>query len=252
MRDHFPGVPCTYLQHGVTFYDEQIKRSANPDGPLRLLYFGRLQESQKQVRIFPELYREFVRRDLAFKWTIHGEGPEKDFLLEHLREGIAAGNVHFSTPVRHDALPALVAQHDIYLLTSAHEGGPLSLIEGMGRGLVPVCGEIPCLVTEMITPQNGFRVRRDAPSQYADAVEILDRDRSRLESLSAAARRTALTDYSDVAMARRYVDFVKRHAPDSNAVWPSHIRILPMRGGGLKFHPMVRSLRRIGKKLRAS
>lgn len=243
-------VPCTYLQHGVMFYDERVKRAPNPDRPLELIFFGRLQESQKQVHLFPEIYAALKRRGFPFRWTIHGEGPEKEFLVTHLRDAIACGEVRFSEPVRHDALPALIARHDVYLLTSAHEGGPLSLIEGMGRGLVPVCGEIPCLVQEMITPENGFRVPREQPEKYADAIEQLHGDRTRLERMSMAARAVALSGYNDLAMARRYVTFVEQNAPTIKVHWPRKVSIQPHIGANpFLFHPALRLFRRIHKTL---
>ena len=248
MSRRFPKLPCTYLQHGVMFYDAGLKRVPNPDEPLKLIFFGRLQQSQKQVHLFPEIYTALKRRGVTFRWTIHGEGPEREFLVTRMRDAIACGDVRFSDPVRHDDLPGLIAAHDVYLLTSAHEGGPLSLIEGMARGLVPVCGDIPCLVSEMITAENGFRVPREQPDKYAEAVEALHRDRTRLERMSQAARHIALSDYSDLAMARRYVEFVEEHAPPVEAHWPARISVQPFVGmNPFLFHPALRPFRRINK-----
>jgi glycosyltransferase involved in cell wall biosynthesis len=217
---------------------------------LRILFFGRLQQSQKQVRLFPDIYAALRKCAFPFRWTIHGEGPEKEFLAEHLQEGLERSEVCFSEPVRHDQLPRLVAAHDVYLLTSAHEGGPLSLIEGMGRGLVPVCGDIPCLVEEMITPANGFRVPREQAGAYAAAIQSLHCDRARLELMSVAARETALAHYSDVAMARRYLAFVDRYRSDAPGSWSDNIQVRPMVGAGWHLHPALRPLRRLRKSFR--
>jgi glycosyltransferase involved in cell wall biosynthesis len=229
MRQIDPQFPCTYLAHGIPLPTEP-PRNPNPDGPLRLLYYGRFENASKGVRLFPEIAAALKRRKIPFVWTLHGGGPDEDFLRSAFAHEIQGGEVVFSQPVKYAELPGLIRKHDIYLLASTNEGGPLTLLESMALGLAPVCGDIPCLIQEVINPQNGFRVPRDNPEAYADAIAALDRDRHLLEQFSAAARETITRQFSSQAMGERYVAFLKTLPAGKSVAWPSRIRPRPILG----------------------
>jgi glycosyltransferase involved in cell wall biosynthesis len=229
IREHYPSIPCSYLRHGVFLNPPERIRIANQGDPLKIIYFGRLEHSAKRVRIFPQIWSELKRAGIPFKWTIHGSGPDEQFLREHLAEAERAGEVIFSKPVPHDQLGAIIRQHDVYLLTSVHEAGPLTLVEAMGYGLVPVCADIPCLLQELIAPSNGFKIKPDDASAYAAAIVRLHKNREMLESFSKEARLTVEKDFSEVAMAERYLEFVRSHGPRTPyPSWKEQIKIEPM------------------------
>jgi glycosyltransferase involved in cell wall biosynthesis len=243
--------PCTYLAHGIPI-PLDAPRTANPDSPLRLLYYGRL-GILKGVRLFPDIVAALNRREIPFQWTIHGHGPEEQFLKTALEAEIRHGRIHFSAPVTYDQLAPLVRRHDVYVLASTTEGGPLTLLESMALGLVPVCGNIPCLVQEVITPANGFRVPRDDPDAYAEAIGRLHGDRNLLENMSRSARATITGEFSAEAMARRYVRFLELwQRPVTEPVWPDRIEAQPILGqNSFTFSALGRTARRMIKTLRS-
>jgi len=252
-RRRFADKPSANLLLGVRLAPGRRLRAAHPDAPLRLLYFGRLQESQKRVRLFPAIWRELKRRGLRFQWTIHGEGPEKPWLAEQLAEPLAKGEVVFSAPVLHDLLPEVIRAHDLFLLTSAHEGGPQTLLEAMGYGLVPVCSDIPCLVRDVVRPETGFKVSLGDVAAYGDAVEQLDKDRGRLEAMSAAAVLAVEAEFTDQALGERYLTWLRERLPAATpAEWPERIEpqaVLNF-GSPWRFAAFTRPARRLWKRLR--
>jgi len=137
------------------------------------------------------------------------------------------------------------------MLASDNEGGPLTLLEAMTLGLIPVCGDIPCLVQEVVSSENGFRVPRNVPVAYAEIVARLHQDRPLLERLSAAARQAITTHFTVEAMAQRYVNFftanVRTVTP--NPSWPKRIEPKVMRGADSHWLslPVLRPLRRLVK-----
>lgn len=253
MRNLDNKFPCTYLAHGIPVLTGVAPRTANFDSALRLLYYGRLEDVSKGVRLFPEIVAALNRRRIPFQWTIHGSGPEEGFLRNALAAATREGKVRFSGPVRYDQVPALVRGHDVYMLTSTNEGGPLTLLESMALGLVPVCGDIPCLVQEVITPANGFRVPRDNADAYAEAIGRLHGDRNLLETMSRSARATMTGEFSAEAMARRYVRFLESwQSPVPEPVWPDRIEAQPILGqNSFTFSALGRTARRMIKTLRA-
>lgn len=228
IRRIVPRLKSSYLAHGIRMPKES-PRAGNPAGPLKLIYFGRL-DACKGTRLFPEIIAALRQRSVPFQWTMHGSGPDEEWLRQHLAAEIGAGEVVLSSKVPQNELYSLVRQHDIFIMASDLEGGPLTLLEAMSLGLVPVCNEIPCLIQEVITPENGFRIER-RPEAYAETIAVLNSDRARLERMSAAARKTITSQYSAEAMARRYVDFITSLNPEpAAATWPARIKPMAMRG----------------------
>ena len=255
MRRIDPQIPCTYLAHGIPLPNGVLPRRAlDRSAPLRLLYYGRFENATKGVRLFPEIVAVLKYRQIPFCWTIHGYGPEEKFLKTSLAKDVRSGRVRFSSPIPYEQLPALIRQHDVYLLTSINEGGPLTLLESMALGLVPVCGDIPGLVQEVITPANGFRVSRAEADAYARALAMLHADRDLLEQMSCAARAAIVADFSADAMAGRYLAFLEAHKFSTADVhWPGTVRVKPILGGNPLIHwGPLRVARRFIKALRGS
>jgi glycosyltransferase involved in cell wall biosynthesis len=247
-----PGIACSYLRHGVFLNPPEEVRTPNRDRPLALTYFGKLDDSAKGVLIFPEIWRVLKEAHIPFRWTIIGSGPDENILRERMTEAVRLGEVAFHPHVPHRELGRWIQRHDVYLLTSRREAGPLTLLEAMGYGLVPICADIPCLVQEVITSQNGFRVNPAVPNAYVAPLAQLHQNRELLEEMSKAARRAVETGYSEVEMARRYVDFVQKYAPNHPASeWPARIRVKPILAPGT-FRPRAlipRPLRRLVKQI---
>jgi glycosyltransferase involved in cell wall biosynthesis len=249
-----PGLSCQYLAHGIPLPEPGLTRKSVPGAPLSITYFGRLTEV-KGAKVFPGITQQLRQRNIPFHWTIYGGGPEEGYLRESLATEIQTGAVILSPPVSHHDLFSTIRKHDVFIFASEIEGGPLTLIEAMSLGLVPVCNDIPCLVQELVTPENGFVISRD-PAKYAEAISVLHHDRPRLERMSVAARKTITERYSTTAMAERYVNFMKTFEPGSVSVsWPARIRPQPIRGLNLLSHlgqsnPVGRQARRIAKRIR--
>jgi glycosyltransferase involved in cell wall biosynthesis len=243
----------TYVQLGIPIPKNVAPRKRNLNSPLRLIYYGRLEENGKGVRIFPEIASALKERNVRYTWTIQGTGSEENYLRHALAAEMREGTVRFSAPVPHEVLPSVVRAHDIYILTSTNEGGPLTLLESMALGLVPVCGDIPALVQDVVTFDNGFRVPRADADAYAERISKLDADRNLLERMSGAARKTITETFSNESMARRYAKLFDSLAKtNASRVWPEKITPVGLSGmTSILSSPLGRSLRRIGKRLRA-
>jgi len=64
---------------------------------------------------------------------------------------------------------------DVYLSASLSDSSPISLIEAMALGLIPIAADIPG-VKEWLTPQNGFTFSLDDPKQLENIIiEIIDK-----------------------------------------------------------------------------
>jgi len=230
IRKLHKNIPCLYLQHGIPI-PKIPPRIPNYRKPLRILYYGRLENISKGVKIFPDVVKALQSLKVAFSFTIHGSGPDEKFLKTSLALETRAGIVSFSRPVQYKKLLKIIRKHDIYILASNYEGGPLTLLESMSLGLVPVCGDIPGLVQEVISRQNGIRVCGKDPFSFAKAIGRLHDDRTLLEKMSRSARQTITQTFSAEAMAKRYINFLRPRLVAPNSIrWKKTICVQPFAG----------------------
>lgn len=228
IQKRYKNIPCSYLQHGIPI-SKLPPRNPNYNKPLRILYYGRLENISKGVKTFPCIVKALQQLRIAFSFTIHGSGPEENFLKTSFSQETRLGIVSFSKPVKYKVLLKIIRKHDIFLLASNYEGGPLTLLESMSLGLVPVCGDIPGLVQEVITRKNGFRVCRSDPNSFAEAIWRLDVDRNLLEKMSKSARQKITQAFSAKAMAIRYINFLRPLFVYSSSIrWKKKICVQPI------------------------
>jgi len=191
-----------HIPYGVMMPDASAP-SSNPAG-VRVLYLGRLSNEQKRVFLFQKILRDLYARKTDFTWTIAGDGPDAAQLRQSLLPLDNEKRVLFAGPVGYSDIPRLFREHDIFLLCSDYEGLPLSLLEGMGHGLIPVVTDIESGIREVVTPGNGFLIPPDAPDGYAAAIHRLSRSRDEMATLSRNAREAVMSGYSSEIMADRW------------------------------------------------
>jgi hypothetical protein len=247
----FAQVPVAGLLLGVPMPPAADLPAREFTRPLRVLYLGRLFQEQKRVRLFPEILRQMCASGMPFHWTIAGEGEERGFLESNMKTNSPDQTVSFSGAVSYSEIGATLKQHDIYLLASNYEGLPLSLLEAMGYGLVPVVSDLESGISEMVDDSIGIRVPVNDVSGYARAIIRLHENRREMAAKSAAARARVQQDFSVAAMADRWLAAF----PPAKFViepWPKRWRIQPIINAGTPFHfsgPM-RILRRVVARMR--
>jgi glycosyltransferase involved in cell wall biosynthesis len=109
-----------------------------------LLWVGRLDANKDPLTILDAFERALVRLPGAALTMVFGEGA----LLPRVRARIAAsraleGKVELAGLLPRDALPALYARADLFVLGSHHEGSGYALIEALAFGVTPVVTDIP-------------------------------------------------------------------------------------------------------------
>jgi hypothetical protein len=168
-------------------------RPADATGPLRLLYAGRLEESQKRISRLPELFRQLASAQIPFSASIAGDGPAR----ASLEAQIAALPRHVASCIRllgtvpHDDMARVLREHDVLVLVSAFEGTPLVLLEAMGSGVCPVLMELAGGLPELVRhDENACVVPQGAIAHMVEAIATLHGDRARLTRLGASARAT--------------------------------------------------------------
>ncbi len=241
-------IEAQYVPCGVAMPETMPQRSG--EGALRLLYFGRLGEMQKRVKLFPQILAQLVESGEAVEWTLIGEGPEEEWLKERMSsEGKV--KVIFRGTIPYRDVPAELARHDVMLLASAYEGLPLSLLEAMAAGMVPVVSDIPSGVRQVVDGSTGFLVPPEKIEGYGEAILQLARDRGEWREKSQRARQRVLEGFSIQALGERWLrEVLIPRGRKEPLDWNRPLKVQPPLGwdGRFLFSPVGRWLRRVAKR----
>jgi len=235
------------IPYGIAFGPQEPRPPRDPSQPIRLLYLGRIIEEQKRVSRFVDLCKILAGRGVSFEFTIAGGGPD----LPKIRQQLAPfSNVRCIGEVPNATTRSLFRDHDIFVLLSDYEGLPLSLLEAMGEGVVPMVSDLESGMREVVLADVGLRVPVGDLDAAAGAIAHLAQDPGKLRAMSDAAMRRARDEYSAARMAGRYLELAG--VPPANApAWPATVQMprpLILKDGWM-YSGMARRARRILKSL---
>jgi glycosyltransferase involved in cell wall biosynthesis len=224
-------------------------RHVNRTLPLRILYLGRIYREQKRVHLFPKILEMLQKSGIPFQWTIAGEGHDRVELEPLMRSPAPHQRVEFIGPVSYSDVGKILNTHDVYLLASDYEGLPLSMLEAMGNGLVPVVSDLESGIRDVVDAGNGTLVSINDVEGYAQAIIHLHQHRDELAVKSAAAKARVQTEFSVGAMTDRWLQVLPMAVASKE--WP---RRFAVRGvltdpGQWKYHPLMRPFRRLLKRI---
>jgi glycosyltransferase involved in cell wall biosynthesis len=250
------GKPVYYQPYGIPIPAKSKRPSPVRDQPIRITYVGRLVNEQKRVHLFEPILHGLVNSRRPFVWRIAGDGARLRSLQKNLRTNSGHQRVCFEGQVPNDRIPELMLSSDVFLLPSDYEGLPISLLEAMAYGAVPVVSDLPSGIREVVNSETGILVNPENVDGYADAILKLDSDREDLAKKSRAASSLVTKGFSCEAMADRWLKMLSE-LPSSTAEWPSSQKVtysLMMRRLGLPFLPAFRPVGKLinrvaGKKL---
>jgi glycosyltransferase involved in cell wall biosynthesis len=246
----FRAVTKRCLLHGVSM-PAVFEPRGRGSRLLRILYLGRIMDPQKRVLLFPKILEDLNKAGIPFQWTIAGDGDQRT-RLEHLMASNEPGRrVLFPGPLPNARVPDLLEKHDVFLLASDAEGLPISLLEAMAHGVVPVVSDLESGIRDVVDAGNGMLVPVDDVAGYARAIIHLHGHRDELAAKSAAARARVQAEFSVAAMADRWLE---AFPPVKGVIesWPKRWRVkAPLTARNpVYFSQPVRIIRRLAAKLR--
>lgn len=132
--------------------------------------------------------------DLNFRISIFGEGPLKESLQnridKHGLKDVVKLHGH-----REDIL-SVMNSLDVFVLTSRHEGLPMSLLEAMALGTVPVCTRVGGMQEVIIDGESGFLVELDDAEGLAEILHFLQTHKHELRMIGNNAMQRIKENYS--------------------------------------------------------
>lgn len=153
---------------------------------LRILYCGNdLNSHSKQFEMLPKINAILADHKMIVLWNIIGYGISEDSVSELMKQ---KENVFVYSNISNERVLQLMAMNDVILLPSIHEGFPVSIVEGMKSGLVPLVTNWDDATGELIKEgESGFYFAVGDAEGYAERIAMLDANREQLKSMSKRA-----------------------------------------------------------------
>lgn len=170
--------------HNPVSYDEVVKRKKNKE----LLYVGRVNTSQKRVDLLLQIWGLLYLKFPDWNLKIVGGGDEL-LAIKALSSKQNLQNIYFygfqnPRPFYETA--------SIFCMTSSYEGLPMTLLESMQYGIVPVAFNSFLSITDIIHDKaNGCLVTPFKIDEYVDSLSILMKSEEMLGRYSTIAEETA-------------------------------------------------------------
>ena len=195
----------TVVIHNGVALDRPRRRPAPPGGPLRLLSVGRLRA--------PKDFITLVRAVAALppgtaRLRVAGDGPDGAALeAEVARLGL--GDAVELLGTRPD-VDELLADSDVFVLSSDSEGFPMSVVEAMAAGVAVVASAVGGVPEAVADGETGLLVPPRDIAALARALGGLAGDPARVAAIGAAGRRRAEERFDIAAFQRAHVELYRR------------------------------------------
>ena len=123
------------------------------------------------------------------QFSVYGEGPLREELLKYASQlGLDGAKIFVGAFTSRDELPAIMANTDIYVMSSILEGLPVSIIEAMSYGLPIVATPVGGIPEAIQNGVNGLLCEPGNAECLAKKITCLIEDPELREKLGAAAR----------------------------------------------------------------
>lgn len=196
------GVSTTF---GCLVSREEIKRRFNVEADRFCIGTAARLESIKNLEMLIEAARllEEKKEGINYCICIFGDGD----LREELERKVAEYELEDKVALygHHQDMVAIMRAFDVFVLTSRDEGLPISLLEAMSMGAVPVCTRVGGLKEVIEHGQDGFLVELDNARELAGTLAYIYKNREEMQRIRKNAFSKVVRDYSIEGCAEKLV-----------------------------------------------
>ena len=136
---------------------------------------------------FVDVVNRLATHSNRFEFSFVGDGDEMEEFRQRMQPHINSGMVKILGRAQPSQIPGLLRQAHVFALTSEFEGLPLSLLESLSAGLVPLVTEIKSGITEILTHEENAMLSPvgDIDTMVANLMKLAN-DSELFERLSKA------------------------------------------------------------------
>jgi glycosyltransferase involved in cell wall biosynthesis len=207
------------IPYGIPVPSEPRSVGREPRDPIQVIYVGRLEQTQKRVLDMVAIMDRLADRGIPFRMTMVGEGPMRSAIEAQASPHMAAGRLTLAGTIPNDQMASQYQNSDIFLLTSAFEGLPVSLLEAMGHGCVPIITRVESGVSEVVqSGTNGELVAVGDIDAFVEVIARLQQNPDQQREMARKAHRTlAAGGFSLPRMVDRYEELFEEMMHESSS-----------------------------------
>lgn len=181
------GLWADYLAYGAPTHD-QLAHAGDRRAGLTIAFVSRLVERQKRVSRLPQLARLLAAARVNVEILVVGDGDRAAWLRGELA---AAGLPHrLLGRLPRDEVLQVLRRSDLQLLVSDTEGTPLSMLEAMACGCVPLVPAIAGILDVVVHEDNGYVYPVGDMHAAARTISQISAQRDRVMQVGLRARQS--------------------------------------------------------------
>lgn len=182
------------------------------------VFVGRL-EKGKNPLILLEVDAILLKQDLSIQWTIVGDGPLMSMLRELTKDRENFNLVGF---LNQEELQQVYEENKLFIMPSISEGLPVSLVEAMKHGLIPIISSISGGIKEVVESNvNGFLCISEDSLSFSNAIKTLCENQDLSMKMSRNAIEVANQMFDPIRNAKKYLDIIENVEQNIN-VYPAY------------------------------
>lgn len=165
---------------------------------MNIAFIGRLAE-EKGFTDLIEIDKKLVAKGISVQWKIIADGPDT------ANEWLHASNVQWTRYIDNAQLRSQLNDYDVFILPSRAEGFPVSLVEAMKAGLVPMVSQLPGAMDELIDQSvTGFKIVVGNTDDYVKHITNLHNNRQLLKQMAEASIEKVNASFNEAAATEKY------------------------------------------------
>jgi glycosyltransferase involved in cell wall biosynthesis len=194
-----------FIQHGVEV--QKFERKYNIDQNLRLVFLAR-HVKLKGIYDLPIIDEQLKKSNIEVDWLIMGDGEEKQSFVELVKD---RKNFKFFVPKTTPQIIDALKNIDLYILPSSLDGLPVSLLESMSVGCVPIVYNFSEGIKKVITSDIGYVIENKDTTATAQKIAFLSENRDELINKSKSCYAKVNNEFDIKKQSALYFELYKKY-----------------------------------------
>ena len=192
------------IPYGVIIPDSKATRD---DNSFRVIYVGRLAEQQKRISEVTRSFCEMTQKISGVEAIIYGDGPDKINVENILNQQQINTTVSLGGNIPPKQMTDKLLKAHVIVLLSDYEGLPISILEAMACGVVPVCLNMRSGITELIENGKTGCIVDDRDEHFIETIKELKADNLLWKKISLNAKQLVTENFSLEISCNSYSSF---------------------------------------------